>query len=118
MKFRNVKLFFLAGLVLAGLILAGCMTTKDFIKPSQQEIDSYVQEHPDLPELDKSCIYDGRFEIGIKQETLFFLLGEPYQQEKVQQPWALQEKWIYKKKNQKIFIIEDRHVVGILENDK
>jgi outer membrane biogenesis lipoprotein LolB len=112
MKLRSVKL-----LLIAGFFLAGC-TVKDFIKPSQQEIDTYVQEHPDLPELDKSCIYDGRFEIGIKQETLYFLLGEPYQQEKIQQPWALQEKWVYKKRHQKIFIIEDRHVVGILENEK
>lgn len=117
MKFRNLKLLLISGMVLAGIVLAGC-SPKDFIKPSQEEIDTYVQEHPDLPELDKSCIYDGRFEIGIKQETLFFLLGEPYKQEKIQQPWALQEKWIYKKKNQKIFIIEDRHVVGILEKDK
>jgi hypothetical protein len=33
------------------------------------------------------------------------------------QPWAVQEKWIYKKGNHKIFIIEDKHVVGILEED-
>jgi hypothetical protein len=112
MKFRAVKL-----LLVASVFLAGCVITKDFIKPSQEEIDSYVQAHPDLPELDKSCIYDGRFEIGIKQETLYFLLGEPFKQEKVQQPWALQEKWTYKKRNQKIFILEEKHVVGILEKD-
>ncbi len=112
MKFRPVSMLLLA----AGIILAGC-SPKDFIKPTQEEIDSYVKEHPDLPELDKSCIYDGRFEIGIKQETLFFLLGEPVTQEKVQQPWALQEKWTYKKRDQKIFILEDKHVVGILEKE-
>lgn len=112
MRFRIVKLLFVAG-----FFMAGCGSTKDFIKPSQEQIDAYIQEHPDLPEIDKSCIYDGRFEIGIKQETLYFLLGEPYQQEKVQQPWALQEKWIYKKRNQKIFILEDKHVVGILERE-
>jgi hypothetical protein len=112
MKYKAVKF-----LIVAGLLLAGCAGSKDFIKPTQEEIDAYVQEHPDLPELDKSCIYDGRFEIGIKQETLYFLLGEPVKQEKVQQPWALQEKWTYKKRNQKIFIIEDKHVVGILEKD-
>lgn len=100
-----------------GLLLAGCSASRDFIKPSQEQIDQYIQEHPDLQELDKSCIYDGRFEIGIKQETLYFLLGEPYKQEKVQQPWALQEKWIYKRGNHKIFIIEDKHVVGILEEE-
>lgn len=96
--------------------MLGCMGT-DFIKPSQAEIDAYIQAHPDLPEYDKSCIYDGRFEIGIKQETLEFLLGEPDKLEIVQQPWAQQEKWIYRKRGQKIFIIEDKHVVGILEKD-
>jgi hypothetical protein len=115
MKFRAISILFLAALLLAGF--AGCAGSKDFIKPSQEEIDAYIKEHPDLPELDKSCIYDGRFEIGIKQETLYFLLGEPYKQEKVQQPWALQEKWIYKKRNHKIFILEDKHVVGILEDE-
>ena len=112
MRSRMVKL-----LIVAGLLIAGCAGSRDFIKPTQEEIDQYIQAHPDLPEIDKSCIYDGRFEIGIKQETLYFLLGEPYKQEKVQQPWALQEKWIYKKRHQKIFILEDKHVVGILENE-
>jgi len=30
-------------------------------QPKQEQIDKYIQEHPDLPDLDKSCIYDGRF---------------------------------------------------------
>ncbi len=111
MKLKKFKLLFAAA-----LFLAGCTSTKDFIKPTQAEIDAYIQAHPDLPEVDKSCIYDGRFEIGIKQETLYFLLGEPLKREKIQQPWALQEKWTYRKRQQKIFIIEDKHVVGILEN--
>jgi len=80
-------------------------------------IDKYLQDHPDLPVTDKTCIEDGRFEIGITQETLLFLLGEPKSKETVKQPWAVQEKWIYKKKGQKIFIIEDAHVVGILEKE-
>lgn len=112
MKFRRIK-----WLLMLGFFLAGCTASRDFIKPSQEQIDQYIQEHPDLQELDKSCIYDGRFEIGIKQETLYFLLGEPQKQEKVQQPWALQEKWIYKRGNHKIFIIEDKHIVGILEEE-
>jgi hypothetical protein len=98
-------------------LLASC-ANRDFIKPDQVQIDAYIQEHPDLPEIDKSCIYDGRFEIGITQETLFFLLGEPFEKESIKQPWALQERWKYKRKNQKIFVIEDRHVVGILEEEK
>jgi hypothetical protein len=98
------------------LLCVGCFD-KAFIKPNQAQIDAYIQAHPDLPEYDKSCIYDGRFEIGIKQETLNFLLGEPSKLEIVKQPWATQEKWIYKRRGQKIFIIEDKHVVGILEKE-
>ncbi|HEX3019157.1 MAG TPA: hypothetical protein VHP36_02600 [Chitinispirillaceae bacterium] len=98
------------------IVFAGC-SSQELIKPDQTQIDAYVQAHPDLPELDKSCIYDGRFEIGIKQETLFFLLGEPPMIEKIQQPWAMQEKWIYRKGNSKVFILEDKHVVGILEEE-
>ena len=86
-----------------------------FIKPKQEDIDSYVQTHPDLPELDKSCIYDGRFEIGMKQETVQFLLGEPNKIEIIRQPWATQENWIYKKAGIKTFIMEEKHVVGILK---
>jgi len=104
----------LSASVLAAVLFFGC-SNKSFIKPDQASIDAYIQAHPDLPEYDKSCIYDGRFEIGIKQETLFFLLGEPTIKENVQQPWAQQEKWTYKKQGKKIFIIEDKHVVGILE---
>jgi hypothetical protein len=111
MKLRKFSL-----IAVVALLAAGC-TSKDFIKPDQAQIDSYIQANPDLPELDKSCIYDGRFEIGIKQETLHFLLGEPRKLETVQQPWAVQEKWIYKKGGQKIFIMEEKHVVGILEEE-
>jgi hypothetical protein len=115
MRIRKLSLLLIIGLLLAGL--AGC-ESKSFIKPNQAEIDAYIQTHPDLPELDKSCIYDGRFEIGITQETLLFLLGEPVKREVTKQPWAVQEKLIYKKGNQKVFVIEDKHVVGILEEDK
>jgi hypothetical protein len=97
------------------LLMAGCMG-KDFIKPTQTEIDAYIQSHPDLPELDKACIYDGRFEIGMKKETVRFLLGEPRSLEIIQQPWAQQEKWTYKRGNFKVFYMEDGGVVGIEEN--
>jgi hypothetical protein len=104
-------------LAAACIAVLGC-ASKSFIKPNQAQIDAYVQANPELPEYDKSCIYDGRFEIGIKQETLKFLLGEPSKIEMVQQPWATQEKWIYNRRGEKIFIIEDKHVVGILEKEK
>lgn len=103
-------------LLLCAVLFAGC-TSRDFIRPSQAEMDTYIQANPDLPELDKSCIYDGRFEIGMLQETVRFMLGEPKLVESVKQPWALQEHWTYKKGNSKVFIMEDKHVVGIIEND-
>jgi hypothetical protein len=97
------------------LLVAGCAS--DFVKQNQTQIDAYIQAHPDLPEYDKQCIYDGRFEIGIKQETLEFMLGKPPKLETIKQPWAVQERWIYSRKGQKIFVIEDKHVVGILEKN-
>jgi hypothetical protein len=87
-----------------------------FIKKSPDEIDKYLQENPDLPITDKNCLEDGRFEIGILKETLIFLLGEPGQKKTIKQKWATQEEWIYRSGGKKTFIIEDNHVVGILEN--
>jgi hypothetical protein len=104
-------------LFLFAAIIIGCGSSKDFIKPGQDEINAYIEAHPNLSEIDKSCIYDGRFEIGIRQETVQFLLGEPKKIEEVKQPWAMQQLWIYKKGGKKIFIIEDKHVVGIQEED-
>lgn len=98
------------------MVVVGC-GDKDFVKPTIAQIDAYIQENPDLPEYDKACIYDGRFEVGIRQATLEFLLGPPHKLETVQQPWAVQERWIYRRRDQKVFIIEDKHVVGILEEE-
>lgn len=88
-----------------------------FIKKSSDEIDKYLQENPDLPVTDKTCLEDGRFEIGILKETLIFLLGEPAQKKTIKQKWATQEEWIYRGGGKKTFIIEDGHVVGILEDN-
>jgi len=102
-------------LVFISLVLTiGCLR-QEMIKPGQNEIDAYVKENPDLPELDKACIYDGRFEVGMRKNTVQFLLGEPKEIEVIEQPWAEQEKWTYKLGGQKIFYIEDNGVVGIDE---
>ncbi|MDD5674093.1 MAG: hypothetical protein PHC61_08020 [Chitinivibrionales bacterium] len=97
------------------LSLVGCGFSRQFIKPSQPQIDSYLQAHSDLAEVDKACISDGRFEIGMRDSTVYFLLGAPKSITMVKQPWAMQEMWNYKKSNVKIFIMEDKHVVGIQE---
>lgn len=96
------------------IFTAGCFNN-NFIKPDQDTIDEYVKSHPDLNELDKACIYDGRFEVGMGQETVRFLLGEPKEILIIQQPWAQQEKWKYKSGGEKIFYMEDNGVVGIEE---
>lgn len=108
----------LSVLILSSLMLIGigCYSSS-FIKPTQDQIDAYVKENPNLPELDKKCIYDGRFEVGMRQETVHFLLGEPKEIEMIQQPWAKQEKWMYKQGDKKIFYMEDKGVVGIEELD-
>ncbi len=101
---------------MAIVMLIGC-GGKAMVKPDLTRIDAYIKEHPDLPELDKSCIYDGRFEVGLRRETVKFLLGEPKKTEIVHQPWATQENWIYTQGGRKVFIIEDNHVVGILQDE-
>jgi hypothetical protein len=99
----------------AFIVCAGC-TGRQVVKPSIEKIDEYIKTNPDVPELDKSCIYDGRFEVGLRMETIKFLLGEPKKVEIVHQPWAVQENWIYTRGGKKTFIIEDKHVVGILQD--
>ena len=106
----------LSAIILSSFLFVsfGCYGSS-FIKPTQDMIDAYVKENPNLPELDKRCIYDGRFEVGMGQETVRFLLGEPKELEIIQQPWAKQEKWTYKQGNKKVFYMEDNGVVGIEE---
>lgn len=111
-----VKLISLLVLTSLMLLTIGCYSNT-FIKPTQDQVDAYVKENPNLPEVDKQCIYDGRFEVGMRQETVFFLLGEPKEVEIIQQPWAKQEKWTYKQGDKKIFYMEDKGVVGIEEID-
>lgn len=105
-------------LALSALVCFCFCTGKEMIKPKPDVIDKYISDHPDLPVTDKDCLEDGRFEIGMLQETLVFLLGEPKIKENVKQPWAMQEKWIYQRRGQKVFVIEDKHVVGILDEKK
>ena len=114
MKLGNLSL---AALLLAAAVFSGC-ASKELIRPKQVDIDAYMQAHPDMPQVDQSCIADGRFEIGMLASTVQFLLGEPKIIEHVKQPWAQQEHWRYKKGKTRLFIIEDKHVVGIDEFDK
>ena len=97
------------------LFFAGCYNST-MIRPTLKQTDSYVETHPDLSQLDRDCIEDGRFEVGMSAETVRFLLGEPKEIEIVQQPWAKQEKWTYHKGGgSKVFYMEDKGVVAIEE---
>jgi hypothetical protein len=101
--------------IVMAALLVSCAGS-EMKRKSPEIIDKYLQEHPDLPVTDRTCIEDGRFEIGIMKETLVFLLGEPKIKETVKQPWAVQELWKYGRGGKKIFILEGNYVVGIREN--
>jgi hypothetical protein len=104
-----------AAVLAAAVLIAGCAGKKDLIRPKQSDIDAFLLANPDLPAVDQSCIEDGRFEIGMLASTVRFMLGEPKIIEQVNQPWAKQEHWRYGKGKVRLFVIEDRHVVGIDE---
>ncbi|KMQ51146.1 hypothetical protein CHISP_1852 [Chitinispirillum alkaliphilum] len=104
------------GLALGLLLVIGCGRA-NMLRPSQAEVDVYLEQNPELSRIDRECIRDGRFQIGISMQTLKFLMGEPNSIENVKQPWATQQHWTYGRgANRKVFIIEGENVVGILEN--
>jgi hypothetical protein len=110
MRFKPLSLLLL---VAVGCCL--CAGGKQFIRKSPEEIDKYLIEHPDLSATDKQCLESGRFQMGVRQATVLFLLGEPARKETVRQPWAVQERWIYTADGEKIFIFEDQRIVEIHE---
>jgi hypothetical protein len=116
---RLKKISVLAAVIIAAVVFSGCSGTRELIRPPQSAIDAYLASHPDLPAVDRACIDEGRFEIGMLASTVRFLLREPTSIEHVRQPWAQQEVWRYGKSKGKgkvrIFYIEGRHVVGIDE---
>jgi len=117
MMSKNLKKVSLAALLAAAVVFAGCGGSTELIRPKQSEIDAFLQANPDLPATDQSCIADGRFEIGMLASTVRFLMGEPKTVEYVKQPWASQEHWRYPRGKVRLFVIEDKHVVGIDEFD-
>jgi len=116
MMSKSLRKVSLAALLAAAVILVGC-ESKELIRPKQADIDAFLQANPDLPATDQSCIADGRFEIGMLASTVRFLMGEPKTVDHVKQPWAQQEHWRYPRGKVRLFVIEDKHVVGIDEFD-
>lgn len=88
---------------------------KNCINLTQTEIDVYLKNHPDLPEIDKTCIKNYWFEEGMRSATVIFLLGEPNDRETLLVPWQEVEKWIYGKCGELIFYVEDGIVTGFEE---
>jgi hypothetical protein len=101
-------------MIIVNLLISINCHKRDFVKPSQDEIDEYVPSlPPDLVNPDEEIIEsDGRFEIGMRKEDIVKILGKPDKIESIEQPWAEQEKWTYKK-DKYIFFIEDGGIVGI-----
>ncbi len=102
-------------LISALFLLIGCGGGA-LTRPPQSEIDTFLEQNEDLSPTDRQVIHSGRFDIGISQKTLQFLLGEPNEIETVRQPWGKQQHWIYGRgKGHKVFILEGDNVVGIRE---
>ena len=92
---------------------------KAFIKrplPAEEK-QLYIQAHPNLPELDKRCINYSTFKIGMRSETVRFLIGEPVKVLDVENENIKLKKWVYrgslfrKKVGIKAFILNSDGIV-------
>jgi hypothetical protein len=97
--------------------LSSC-SSKELRKPKPEQIDAYIESHPDLPEYDKTIIYNGRPDIGIRDSTLIFLMGLPAKVEYFEEPRLKirQEIWFYKSGWK--FTIEDKGVAAIEQTEE
>ena len=106
-------------LVIVALMI--CAVTASFVTAKTMsinipnaKIDEFIAQNPDLPDFDKSCLMSGEFRVGIRQETLKLMFGEPRRVTVVRQPWAVQEEWYYRiNKDHLYFTVENGGVVGI-----
>jgi len=105
-------------LVICALFVSLASAKSLALKVSNEKIDAYIAQHPDLPDFDKSCLMNGDFEVGIRAETLRLMLGDPKKITRIKQPWADQEEWFYKIDGKLFFTIEKGGVVGIEERKK
>ena len=108
----------LLSLLFVALTLTACGSGSSTVSVvSPEEMNTYIESNPDLSDLDKACILNGEFKIGMGAETVIFLLGEPITIAKVSQPWGEQLVYTYKKGGRKVFTVEDNGVVGIELDD-
>jgi hypothetical protein len=105
-------------ILMLGLLMSGVScSNKELRKPKPEEIDAYIESHPNLPEYDKTIIYNGRPDIGIRDSTLLFLMGPPNRVEYFEEPRLKirQEIWYYKSGWK--FTMEDEGVAAIEQSD-
>lgn len=72
-----------------------------FVKPPPGvgvDKEEYIKYYPNLPEKDKKCVREERFEIGMLNETVFFLAGEPKKIDTIEQDNNEIVKWLYRHK--------------------
>lgn len=111
-----MKKLVLIAIMVCSLFMSFATAKTMSLKVSNTEIDKFIEENPDLPDFDKSCLMSGEFKVGIQARTLKLMLGEPKKVSKIKQPWAEQEEWFFKTNGSKLyFTIENGGVVGIEE---
>ncbi len=83
-------------LLLAVLSLGlGCKATTGGLLVDQYQVDSFLRSHPSLSQIDKECLKNRTFQIGMTQEVVEVLLGRPRKIEQIKTGRGQMEKHIY-----------------------
>jgi hypothetical protein len=84
------------------LLFLFCQSRTFYKAPHPGQVEQeYFQNNPDLPELDKKCITEGTIELGIRSETVKFLLGLPAEIQFIVHEGDTLQKWNYKRRFKK-----------------
>ena len=101
-------------LAILSLSLLSCVK-ETVVKPNMSEVETYIEQNSTISDVDKEALRNAEVRVGIRQETLRFMFGEPKKITTIQQPWGTQEVWLYKNGGKKNYFIEDGGVVVIEE---
>ena len=101
-----MRLIILSSTLFVALLLTACGGGSSTSTVTPEEMNVYIEQHPEMSEFDKACILNGDFKVGMNAETVRFLLGEPNDVQQVTQPWGKQFIWTYKNAGKKIFTLE------------
>ena len=96
-----MKFIFIQFLIFSFIFAHFCCSNKNKIGrwDTWELVEVYVEEHPNLPKKDKICILEGRFEIGMHNQSVFFLAGEPAKIDTLEQEDKQYIKWYYKRRD-------------------